>query len=1072
MKIWNLAIKQPIFMMMILLAGIVMGGLAFVRMPVNLYPDVDFPVVVVNTIYPGASPGEVEDQVTSIMEDELGTISGLDSIQSTTSEGVSTVILQFDLDLSVAVVSQDVREKVNLLRNRLPSDVLDPIVQTFDPNDLPILSFSVADQSGQLTQSELRDLVEEEIQRPLERIADVSAVEVSGGQIREIQVNLDVRSLQARQISPQQVIGALQAANINLPGGAIEEETTEFLVRTPANLQTVDDVRNIIVSERAAPIYLRDVATVVDGFGKEDSITLLNGEDAIVVNIRKQSGSNTVGVAEGVKEELEHIRGVNANLDIVVTSDQSVEVEEATDGAIEDLLYAALLAALVMLVFFRDLRNTLVTVAGLPVIMISTLFFMDLFGISLNQISLLALALVVGLVIDDGIVVRENILRWVEKGYSPRVAASLGTAEVALPVLAIGATILAVFLPVAFAEGIIGKFFLDFGLTVSIAMVISVFEAVTMAPLLSAYFFKKKEGAIDVELDEIDTLEERGFQIEDEIDSEIEGGEHTKSWLNRAYGGVLGWTLSHKWLTGLISTVVIVASFASVTLIEISFLPAVATSEFQVSMSLPGGTPLHITAAEAVQVEEILRSHPAVEDVVANIGGTGSPEVASFTVALRDELPREITSDSVIEELRGPLANVPGILFPAGAAGLGGGGGDITVEVVGIDGSDYDELGQQANVFAAQLAQQIPDLVDVDVSYKPGRPEMQIVVDRQRASDLGLSTAQIASTVRLLLNGDVATTFRGEGSEADIRVQLDAGDRTSRDDILNIQLLSSTGNLIPLRSVAQIQTEISPNAISRTNRQPTITINMNVQGERTVPTVTQEVVAMLGTMETPEDVELRLGGSAGDQTESLMSMVLALALGVIFIYMVLASQFGSLVQPILIMLAMPLAIVGAIVALLISGRPLDMTAMIGFIMLMGLVVKNSVLLVDFANRAHKKGASADDAMRLAGPVRLRPILMTSLSMILAMIPIALGLSAGGEFRQPMAIAILGGMVTSTLLTLIVVPLAYGAVIGMQDRMAARRTRRQAEKAAKAKAQVQGETWEGAAISESASSAGD
>lgn len=1074
MKIWNLAIKQPIFMMMILVAGIVMGILAFTRMPVNLYPDVDIPVVVVNTIYPGASPGEVKDQVTSVIEDELSTITGLDSIQSTSAEGVSTVILQFDLDLSVATVSQDVREKINLIRNQLPNDVLDPVVQNFDPNDMPILSFSIADQSGQLSQLELRDLVEDDIQASLERLANVSAVEVSGGQVREIQVNLDVHALQARQISPQQVIGALQAENINLPGGAIEENTaedsaqnaTEFLVRTPANLQTVDDVRNIIVSQRTTPIYLRDVATVADGFEEQDAITLLNGEDAIVVTIRKQSGSNTVSVADDVKAELDKIRAANPNLDIVITSDQSVKVQESTDGAIEDLLYAALLAAVVMLVFFRDFRNTFVTVAGLPVIMIATLFVMNLFGISLNQISLLALALVVGLVIDDGIVVRENILRWVEKGFSPRVAASLGTAEVALPVIAIGATILAVFLPVAFAQGIIGKFFLDFGLTVSIAMVISVFEAVTMAPLLSAYFFKKREGAIDVELDELDTLEERGFHIEDELEENA----HANSWLNRLYAGSLNWTLNHKWMTGLIATVIIVASFASVSLIEVSFLPDMAASEFSVAMALPGGTPLHVTEQEARQVESILRGHPAVEDVVATIGGQGSPEEASFMVALKDDLPRNVTADSVIAELRGPLANVPGLLFPKASSGFGSGGGDITIEVAGISDTDYDTLGMQAEQIAEQLSQ-IPDLTDIDVSYKVGRPEMQIVVDRQRASDLGLSTAQIASTVRLLLNGDVATTFRGEGSEADIRVQLAAGDRTNREDILNIQLMSSSGTLIPLRSVAEIKTETSPNAISRTDRQPTISIDANVNGGRTVPTVTQEVTKLVEGLQLPAGMEARLAGTTEDQAEALSGMLLALGLGVVFVYMVLASQFGSLVQPLLIMLAMPLAIVGAIVALLITGRPLDMTALIGFIMLMGLVVKNSVLLVDFANRARKKGASADEAMRIAGPVRLRPILMTSLAMILAMIPIAMGLSAGGEFRQSMAIAILGGMVTSTLLTLIIVPLAYAAVIGMQDRWAARRARRKAEKA-QARLQTPGELWSGAEPLDALPGAGD
>jgi len=1038
MKIWNLAIKQPVLMTMILLAGIVMGAFSYNRMPVNLFPDIEFPVLVVNTIYPGASPDEIEEQVTSVMEDQLSTISGLDSLQSTSSEGVSTIILQFDLELEVDKVSQAVRDKVGLIRNSLPSGVLEPVIQTFDPNDLPILGLSIADTSGEMSQLEFRQFVEDEIKAPLERVANVSAVDISGGLVREIQINLDTNALQARRVAPQQVTSALQAANINLPGGPVEDNGTEFLVRTPANLQTLDDVRNVIISERDAPIYLRDIATVVDGFEKQDSITRLNGEDAIVINVRKVSGSNTVTVADTAKEALVEVEAAYPNLEVAITSDQSIEVQEATDGAVEDLLYAAILAALVMFFFFRDFRNTMVTIAGLPVIMISTLFFMDMFGISLNQISLLALALVVGLVIDDGIVVRENILRWVEKGFSPRVAASLGTAEVALPVIAIGAVILAVFLPVAFASGIIGKFFLDFGLTVSIAMVLSVFEALTMAPLLSAYFFKKKPGSQDVTTDELDSLEEKGFAIADEIDDAHDG-----SWLDRVYGNILGWTLRHKLISGFIALIIVIASFCSILFIDVSFLPGTAASEFQVSLALPGGTPLSTTAEEATQVEEILRSHPDVEYVVTTIGGQGSPEQASFTVALKEELPRERTAKAIISELREPLAAAPGILFSTAAGGLGGGGGDITVEVVGVDGIDYNELGAQAQAVAEQIAA-LPGMIDVDASYKPGRPEMQLEINRQRASDLGLSSAQIASTVRLMVNGDIATTFRGEGTDADMRVQLSANDRSSRQDVLNINMLSTTGQLVPLRSVAQIQEAVGPNSISRTDRQPTISVSGNVIG-RSVPEATQDVTALVASLTLPEGMEARIGGTAADQAESLNSMLQALLLGVVFVYMVLAAQFGSFIQPILIMLAMPLAIAGAIVALLIAGKPLDMTAIIGFIMLMGLVVKNSVLLVDFANRAHKKGVSADEAMVLAGPVRLRPILMTSLSMILAMIPIAAGLSAGGEFRQPMAIAIMGGMITSTFLTLFVVPLAYGAVIGIQDRMGARRALRRAAK---------------------------
>ncbi|MCB0083052.1 MAG: efflux RND transporter permease subunit, partial [Caldilineaceae bacterium] len=448
MKLWDLSIRQPVFMTMILTAGIVLGSVSFFRMPVNLFPEVEFPVVIVSTVYPGAGPEEVEDQVTSILEEELNSVNSIETITSRSSEGVSTIIMQFSLDASVDKVSQDVRDKVNLKRNELPRDIQEPIIRRFNPTDNPIMLFGVADKTGTLSSAALRTAVEDAVQTPLQGIEGVAAVDVDGGQQREIKVFLDLAALEARRIAPQQVISALQTENINVPAGALSEGDLEFLVRTTGSFETIDEVRNVVISQRGAPVYLRDVATVEDAFKTVETITRLNGEESIVISIRKQSGSNTLAVSEEVKKELATIAADNPNLTIAIAGDEADIISESTDGAIEDLLWSSLLATLVILFFFRDLRNTLITMSGLPVIMIATIFFMDLLDISLNQISLLALALVVGLVIDDGIVVRENIMRWIEKGYRPAEAASKGTAEVIIPVLATSATILAVFLPV------------------------------------------------------------------------------------------------------------------------------------------------------------------------------------------------------------------------------------------------------------------------------------------------------------------------------------------------------------------------------------------------------------------------------------------------------------------------------------------------------------------------------------------------------------------------------------------------------------------------------------------------
>ncbi len=910
------------------------------------------------------------------------------------------------------------REKVNLLRNRLPTGIQDPIIRRFNPTDQPILLFGVSDRTGKLTPVALRKLVEDEIQAQIERVSGVAAADVSGGQQREIHINLDMQAMQARRITPQQVTSALQTQNANIPGGSVTQGETQLQVRTPGYFQTLDDIRNVIVSQRGAtPVYLRDVAQVVDDFKTRDTLTRLNGQESVVVNVRKQSGTNTAAVVNGVKKGLEPVLKAHPELDLVISADQSIQVEKNTQGAIEDLLWGSVLASLVVLFFFRDLRNTLVTMAGLPVIMISSLFFMNLLGIGLNQLSLLGLALVVGLVIDDAIVVRENILRWLQKGYKPREAASLGTNEVVLAVLATSAAILAVFVPVAYAEGIIGRFFRDFGLTVAITIAISTFESLTMAPMLSAYFFRASEN------------EEREIRDSHEHETASHG------WFTRVYAVILNWTLRFRWLTLLFAALIVAGSVYSVRFINTAFVPKTEQHLFNMNMALPGGSPLEVTEREAIKVENILRSHPEAVAVFTSIGQTGAPEKASFTVKLRDDS----ISQNVIDAVRKPLANVPGISFVTGG-GPGGAATDITINVLSTS-ADYEALGAQATKISQDLAK-IPGLVEIQMSYKPGRPEMRLDVDRQRAAQLGLSTAQIGSTIRTLVNGDVVSTYRGEGNEADIRVQLQENNRASQDDIMNINLLSPSGQLIPVRNVAKVSFAAGPNQIAREDRQAIINISANVMGRGT-PETTADVNKYLADLKLPEGMQARLGGNAQTQADSFRSLSLALLLSVVFIYMVLASQFGSFIQPLLIMIAMPLAIIGALLALLLTQRPMDLTAFIGFIMLMGLVVKNSILLVDFANRAREEGADATEAMRRAGPVRLRPILMTSFAMILAMIPVALGFSAGGEFRAAMAVAIMGGLITSTFLTLVIVPVAYSLVVGFQEWMAAKSAARRA-----------------------------
>lgn len=1036
MRIWDIAIKQPVFMTMILLAGLVMGLFSYSRIPVDLFPDITIPVIVVTTGYPGANPQEVEDTVTDVLEEEFSALAGLESVTSSTFEGLSQIILEFDFDTDVNDAAQRVQEKLNVVGPSLPTDARDPVVQRFDPTAQPIMQFGVTDATNSLSPTELRKWVEEQVQGPLQRLPGVASAEVRGGDIREIQVLLDLKAMEARRITSNQVIAALQSENLNIPIGSLENDTQSIPVRAPGNFDRPEDLENVVISYGSSPIYLRDVATVVDGFADRDSITRVNGQESISVIVQRQSGTNTVQVADVIKEEIAKIQDTNPDINLTVASDASEAIEDSANGAVSDLLWGMLLASMTVLFFFRNLRNTILTVIGLPIIMISTLFFMDLMGLTLNQISLLALALVTGLVIDDGIVVRENILRWLDRGYPAREAASRATAQVILPVLATTATILAVFLPIGFAEGIAGQFFSAFGLTVSIAVIVSTFEALTLAPMLGARFFRpSNKNVIEGKIDESAAQESAGSGL-----------------LDRLYGGMIHWSLHHRWLTILLGLLVVAGTLYVARTIEVAFAPSLDEGEVEVTIELPPSTPLSVTEREAIAVERVFMSHPDAAAVFASIGTASSTESASFVVKMREGAR---TAD-FIDDLRPALIDAPKITFAQPEGGPGGndplvGNKDVVIQLVGSNVS-YAEVGEAALMVMDQL-RSVPGYVDVETSYDAGNPEIQVQIDRERAAELGLSTAQIGSTLRTLINGTVASNFRGEGDEAEIVVRLKPEDRTNVEDILSLNIMTPRGQLIPLRTIVAAQFATGPAAIQRLDRQPTVGIGGNASG-RTMPQVRDDVLALVDTTALPEGISIKQGGDAERQADAFGSLFAALALSVIFIYMALASQFGSFLQPLLIMLALPLSVNGALLALVIASKPFDITAFIGLILLMGLSTKNSILLVDFANQARANGLNATEAMEEAGRVRLRPILMTAISLILAMVPVVLAFSAGGEFRQSMGIAIMGGMITSTLLTLFIVPVFYSLVVGFQERIAARRKKRKERKAAQPRAELQ------------------
>ena len=1017
MNIPKISIDNPVLVTMLMLALVVIGLLSFTQLPVDLMPNISFPVVAISTVYPGASASDVERSITKPIEEAVSSLNGVDTVTASSQENLSIITIQFTLESDAQKASQDVQEKINAIRGTFPRDALSPTVQRFDFSSAAILALGITDKSGKMTQEELRRFVDDKIKSQLERIDGVAQVGVTGGKVRQIQVQLNLDALRARKIAPAQVTGAIAAANASLTGGRVQDNGQDVLIRTPGDFQSLEEIGNVVVTtQRGVPVYVRDIATIKDSFADVDTYTRLDGIDSIALSLQKQSGSNTVAVADNVKTEIAKLQQEYPDLVIVIASDQSEFIKNSVEDSLVDLVLGGVFAALVVLFFFRDLRNTVVTVIGLPVIMIGTFAVMAFLNMSLNLVTLLALSLAVGLVIDDAIVVRENIFRHMERGEEPKTASLNGTNEVAGSVVAMTLTVVSVFLPIAFVSGIIGRVFNQFGLTVTGAVLLSLFEAFTLAPMLSAYWFKQRKPK--KELEHVTTKDKH---LDEETSASL-------GWLDHAYRRALGWTLSHKIVTALIGALIFVGILACIPYLQFSFLPNVGQETLSIAILLPPGTPLDTTNAQALEVERVLRALPGAENVFVSVGSTSAPERASFTVKFHDE--KQVAAAE--KELREKLNGIPGLAFSSNSiAGSGLGVAGRTVQInLQTNGSPEDLVVASNQIMDA--IRDVPGLVDLGSSYQSGKPELHIDVDREKAARVGLSTAAVGATVRTLVNGDTASRYRDPGREADILVRLRPEDRTRLQDILDLSLLTNTGQIVALRNIAALSNASGPTALERLNRQSKITIGANIIG-RAQQTVANDIQARVDKLQLPEGVTVKFGGTIEQLNTSMQSLLVSLLLSVVFVYMVLASQFNSFTQPLVMMLALPLSLLGAFLALILTGINFDMTAMIGIIMLFGLVTKNSILLVDFANKLRKDGMPRDQALLTAGPIRLRPVLMTSFSLILGSLPVALGLGAGGSFRQPLALVVIGGLVTSTILTLLLVPVAYAILDIIQSR---------------------------------------
>ncbi len=1010
MRIADVSIKQPVFITMVIALIVVLGVVSYTRLGVDLMPDVTLPIVAVSTVYPGVGPEEVEQQVTKPIEDVLSSINGLDKMSSTSSEGVSVVICQFKLEKDAQQMAMECRDKISTIRGTLPRDILEPIIDKFDPSSAPILSFGIVSRDGRLSVSDLRRVIEDEIKPLVERVDGVGQVSIVGGLEREIQVKVDNDKLTLFGLSLAQVGRAIQAENLNLPAGRVTQQNYDFLIRTKAEFREVGELNRVIVANPGGnPIYLRDVATVNDSFKTRQTISRVNGVENVTLVILKRSGTNSVRVAEDVKKAMVHIARIYPGLDIKPSIDESVFIKESRDDVLKSLIEGAILAGLVVLLSFGDFRNTLITIAGLPVCVIGTYAVMAALGYTINVITLLALSLSVGLLIDDAIVVRENIFRHMEKlGKHPMKAASDGTSEVGLAVLATTLTLVAVFLPVAFATGIAGKFLKQFGITIVAAVLISLFEAFTFAPMLSAWFFKEKRSNGKV------SVSSRVTGLVTRVYDHIGAG----------YRPILKWAIGHRKTVIAVTLAIFALSGWLFTVVGVGGTPHGAQPEFNIKVQVASGSSLAATERAVREVEEILGRESEIKDVFSVIGTTdGASDEATINVKLKTRG----TSEEYQDRLRPKLVGIPGVkLTFQESMSMGGSAAQSFAQLpiqINVKSPNMDSLMTAAEKIRASLAG-IPQLVDLNSDYKPAKPEIQIQIDRERASQLGVNTLQVASAMRSLVDGDIASRFRQGEKLYDIRVLAADDTRLDLDRLSRVYIPTLRGGNITLDQVAKFQVLNGPTQIKRKDRIRQVTIVSNILRGAALNQITREVQSRLAALDLPKDVTTDFGGQVEMNAEMFQTLTVSLVLAIIFVYMILASQFGSFMQPFALMLALPLSIIGAVLGLLVANKLFDMVAFIGLIMLMGLVTKNSILLIDYTNVLRRRGVDRSEAILEAGATRLRPILMTTLAMILGMIPVAFGIGASSNFRAGIGFTIIGGLISSTVLTLVIVPVFY------------------------------------------------
>ena len=1030
MWLTRVSINNPVFAAMIMLALMVIGLLATFRMKVEEFPNIEFPFVVVNTVYSGASPEVIETDITKKIEDQVNTIAGVKEVTSVTQQGLSQVIVQFDLNIPSDVAAQNVRDKLALVTPTFRDEVTTPIVAQYNPADAPVVS--VTFRSDKMSLRELSTYLDNTVKKQLQTVTGVGRVDILGGRQRQIRVLLNPTQMNAYKVSVNQISNALRSENVELPVGTINNQNQEMVIQVNGLVKTPNEFNQIIVAQNRSstgaivPVYLSQVAQVVDGQAEAESASLQNGQPAVAMDIIKMSDANVIDVVDKTQQRLAEIQAtLPPGVTMTVVADSSKSIRGSLNNVVRTLIEGAILAVFIVWLFLGSWRSTIITGLTLPISLLGTLAAIWTFGFSINMMTLLALALCIGLLIDDAIVVRENIVRHVGMGKHHRQAALDGTQEIGLAVLATTLVIVAVFLPVAFMGGIIGRFFYQFGVTVSTAVLLSLFVSFTLDPMLSS-IWPDPDAA-----HQHDRLNVRVSFRKRPIAWLLAGFQRLLDRLTNLYSHILAWSLRHRLITVLIAIGSLVAAFFAVGLVGKEFVPQADMNEIKVKFETPVNANLDYTQQKAAQINAVLQSFPEVTNTYATVNAmsySGNNRVqVNVSLVPKDERTRGL--DALNRAMREQLQQVGGIKVTSVAAAAMAVSGGLKPIMISIKGNDLNELQRLSNEFMQKLSN-VNGLVDLESTLKQPKSMVNVTINREAANDAGLSIGQIGQALRPLLAGDNVSTFKDDnGNNIDVNVRLNDDNRQTISQLQSMYLSSSRTDqngqpvLVPLSQVANFSETLGAPQINRRSLFREVVVQANTDG-RPAGDIGADITNIQNEMKLPPGYSFAVQGSNKDMAESIGYATTALGLAIVFIYMLLGSQFNSFLYPVAIMASLPLSLIGVFFALFLFGSSLNMFSIIGIIMLMGLVCKNAILLIDFIKESLSNGLSRTESIMLAGQTRLRPILMTTAAMVMGMVPLALGIGEGSEQQAPMAHAIIGGVITSTLLTLIVVPVIY------------------------------------------------